>query len=183
MFLSGFDPLTSVWCSQRVLQRPPWLLQEAAPRDQNRLRTLLKPVVALAAEPANHGAEGGGQGGESGQQLGVKQRLVWNQKKTHSGSARIEPKWPEISIRSTPTHVTRQDIQAGLHQDQSVTDQSTFRAVHVLGALVQVVDHAGGPTDPALTVEPLSAACRHTEPQNLEILGPLLKLDLLENLR
>lgn len=51
-----------------------------------------------------------------------------------------------------------QEVQTRFDQDQGVSDQSALSAVHVLGALVQVMDHTGHATDPALTVQPLSAA-------------------------
>lgn len=57
--------------------------------------------------------------------------------------------------------MTIQEVQAGFDQDQSVSDQSGLRAVHVLGALVQVVDHTGHPAHSALTVQPLSVAWKH----------------------
>lgn len=56
---------------------------------------------------------------------------------------------------SQPTYLTTQEVHARPHPDQSVSDQSSFGTVHVLGALVQVLDHTGDPTDPDLTVEPL----------------------------
>lgn len=59
------------------------------------------------------------------------------------------------------THVTLQEVQAGFDQHQSVSDQSGLSTVHVLGALVQVIDHTGDPSDVTLTVEPLSAAWKH----------------------
>lgn len=61
--------------------------------------------------------------------------------------------------------MTIQEIHTGFHQDQSVSDQSGLSAVHVLGALVQVLDHTGQPTHSALTVEPLSAAWRTQQEQ------------------
>ena len=73
---------TSVQSAQRVLQRPPRLLQEAALWDENHFWTRPEPLVALAAQPANHSREGGAQGGESGQQLRVKQGNIWNQRQT-----------------------------------------------------------------------------------------------------
>lgn len=64
--------LTSLFQSaERVLQRPPWLLQETALRYQDRLWTRQQPLLTLAAHPANHRGEGRGQGEESGKQLGV----------------------------------------------------------------------------------------------------------------
>lgn len=54
--------------------------------------------------------------------------------------------------------MTIQEVQAGFHQDQSVSDQAGLGAVHVVGAAVQVLDDAGHAAHPALAVEPLSAA-------------------------
>lgn len=58
------------------------------------------------------------------------------------------------------THVSLQEVQSGFHQHQSVSDQSGLSAVHVQGTLVQVLDHTGYATHPALTVQPLGAACQ-----------------------
>lgn len=74
--------------------------------------------------------------------------------------------------------MTIQEVQTGFHQDQSVSDQSGLSAVHVLGALVQVLDHTGHPTDPALTVQPLSAAWN----QNQSPLRQNVTLNVINNL-
>lgn len=66
--------------------------------------------------------------------------------------------WKHLERKEKLTHVTVQEVQTGLDQDQSVSDQSGLSAVHVLGALVQVLDHTGHPTHPALTVQPLRTA-------------------------
>lgn len=60
----------------------------------------------------------------------------------------------------SPTHVSLQEVQSGFHQHQSVPDQSGLSAVHVLGTLVQVLDQTGHAAHPALTVQPLCAACQ-----------------------
>lgn len=54
--------------------------------------------------------------------------------------------------------MTVQEVQTWFDQDQSVSDQPGLSAVHVLAALVQVLDHTGHPADPALTVQPLGTA-------------------------
>lgn len=74
------------------------------------------------------------------------------------------------------THVTVQEVKAGLDEDQRVPDQSGLGTVHVPGAVVQVLDHTGHATDPTLTEQPLSAAWKH----NVRVKNQEVKRDVRE---
>lgn len=145
--------LTCTQPGQCVLQSAPWLLQEAAFGDEDWLRTRQQALFTPDTQLANQRREGRGQGTESGQQFRVKQRHICEKQPDQL------PGYSQTTrCSSQPTHVTTQEVHAGSHQDQSVPDQSGFATVHVLGALVQVLDHTGHPADPDLTVEPLGVA-------------------------
>lgn len=58
------------------------------------------------------------------------------------------------------THVSIQEVQGGFDECKRVSEQLGLSTVHVLGTQSQVLDDAGHPAHPTLTIQPLNTACQ-----------------------